>query len=88
MTTEHTPGPWFQSDEDNQIRANTEDGHTTICEMWSTDSDARLIAAAPELLQALEEVCRTELYLQDHPKKIAAQKQARAAIANAKGGAI
>ena len=58
--TKHTPSPWFPSGEDNQIRANTKEGHTTICEMWSGDADARLIASAPEMLIALQAVLDDE----------------------------
>jgi hypothetical protein len=54
----HTPGPWFMSnDGDSQIRANDPtdaSGETTICEVNGTASDARLIAAAPALLAALQ----------------------------------
>jgi hypothetical protein len=83
----HTPGAWFPSDEDNQIRANTADGHTTICEMWSTDSDARLIAAAPELLQALKALHQLITHETDLAFHVA-NVYARLVIAKAEGGAI
>jgi hypothetical protein len=46
-------------------------------------ADARLIAAAPELLEALKAVTSTEMFLPDHPQRQAAYKAARAAISKA-----
>jgi formate dehydrogenase assembly factor FdhD len=62
MNTPHTPGPWYIGDR-GESRANTRsvigaDGHK-VCTVESYPSattgkaDARLIAAAPELLAAL-----------------------------------
>jgi hypothetical protein len=51
------------------------------------EANARLIAAAPELLEALKEVARTEMFLPDHPQRFAAYKNARDAIAKATGSA-
>lgn len=87
----HTPGPWEvkattypiadTGDHDTQfdIRANgkafayVHDGDETA------EANARLIAAAPELLEALQELCSFDLLTQDKWDK------ARAAIAKATG---
>lgn len=57
----HTPGPWRLTDE-QKIRRVIQGGdpkkpHTVcIIETWTKDEDAALIAAAPELADALEAV--------------------------------
>lgn len=84
--SEHTPGPWTVS------HAKQEDGGCSIVSATGTvawhvsEDDARLIAAAPELLDALAGVlqwmpppCDAEIELQD------AVNAARAAIAKATG---
>ena len=61
---EHTPEPWEVVDhktEPCQIKSKRAD--LRICDVWCTDfphgkANARLIAAAPELLEALEEIFR------------------------------
>lgn len=55
---EHTPGPWFSAaDEVYQLHSDGRLGRQ-ICDISSESknipADARLIAAAPELLEALE----------------------------------
>ena len=59
MTDKFTPGPWVASDDG--INIDTTDGKS-IADTWAFDvgedqrkKNAALIAAAPELLQALEE---------------------------------
>lgn len=70
MTTNHTPGPWvlaevvesrFQKTEMRRVRAEKEGfDHGAVCEVYGVRdgsiaaANARLIAAAPELLEALE----------------------------------
>ena len=70
MNTKHTPGPWVLGDSDLycsslSVHCGTRQGHTTICRMVSleygigggeVEANARLIAAAPELLAVLERV--------------------------------
>src|SRR3990167_8067760 len=46
--TQHTPGPW------NVDGAEITDGKEPLALCCSTEANARLIAAAPELLEALE----------------------------------
>ncbi len=50
-------------------------------------ANASLIAAAPDLIEALRAVVATEIYLPDHPQRQAAYRNARDAIAKAEGGA-
>lgn len=101
---EHTPGPWIlkregQSGQDYVVTSQ-ETGHVVVCDGISSDfekdgpewkrcmADARLIAAAPELLEALEiaesfmsgfEGDGTHVGIEGHLQKI------RAAIARATG---
>lgn len=84
--SKHTPGPWFVSGtaEDNVLAVITDGKHgpdalfPIKCE-WS---ESYLIAAAPDLLEALEKVAKAlERYDSGHPL-IA---DANAAIAKAKG---
>ncbi len=73
MTHKHTPGPWSTDEaehdepyQDINIRA----GSRPICRVWKDDApvrdynaeqdaDAKLIAAAPDLLEALEDLLQT-----------------------------
>lgn len=99
MSTKHTPGPWFVDEESPlDVRTNgvgklmwicdAPDGYDTsnIEGMKQREANARLIAAAPDLLEALE-VVLCELEAQDihAPARIAF---AKAAIAKATGGAL
>ncbi len=57
----HTPGPWEVSKDYSQLRVNGADGeavaYTETCVGLERDqANARLIAAAPDLLDALEEL--------------------------------
>lgn len=66
MQTKHTPGPWTVPA--GQIVADTvwaRGGHLEICKLYgngrdaeTADADARLIAAAPDMLEALEKILR------------------------------
>lgn len=96
MEAKHTAGPWAghgrKGPLDIPLRAHD-------CERLEfspcfiiTDSprrreealaNARLIAAAPELLEALKAVTATEMFMPDHPQRQAAYKTARAAISKA-----
>jgi hypothetical protein len=59
MTHTHTPSPWHITDEGSQIVIQTFSDHPTgtLARIYRTDelarSNARLIAAAPSLLNAL-----------------------------------
>lgn len=76
--TQYTPGPWSINDENNYITVNDTSFNTVACFDYSrltTEApeplenalnNARLIAAAPEMLIALEAVKKNyELTLQD-----------------------
>lgn len=87
----HTPGPWHQL-ADGFIYAK--DGvRVADPAPWSPlhkarteeeiRANARLIEAAPGLLQAMQEVAATEMFLSDHPRRQAAYKACRAAIEKA-----
>jgi hypothetical protein len=102
MTTEqnksppqHTPGPWLKT-ADGYIETN----ETVICAFWDKADDnrkhwfqnhlsnARLIAAAPELLVSAENLQAAILLYADTVTALKLQQQisaARAAIAKARG---
>lgn len=75
--SEHTPGPWVVGNVGEVVA-----GGTTLADVYGDDEqadvDARLIAAAPDLLAALELLLP---YLEDCRMDI----EARAAIAKARG---
>jgi hypothetical protein len=64
MNTKHTAGPWraYESSDDGwfNIEAESDGSDVVGCEGCANEANARLIAAAPELLEALEEA---ETYL-------------------------
>jgi hypothetical protein len=88
MKKEHTPGPWKLagpttiSNADETIVIGY--AHNYKTPRVQTDANARLIAAAPELLEALKDaVCALQCSGKDWP----AETKARAAIAKATGEA-
>ncbi len=101
--SKHTPGPWRikQSDSGHWFVVSGGTGNPiaqTLRKVWRTEDEAnaRLIAAAPDLLAALEKLAQyadtCELFLREtHPGKADALGKrvscARAAIAKAKGEA-
>jgi hypothetical protein len=90
MTHTHTHGPWHITDEGSQIVIQTFSNHPTgtLARIYRTDelanSDARLIAAAPELLEALQMLMPQEPQEADSYDR-AMWEAARAAIAKATG---
>ncbi len=90
----HTPAPWIADlGEAHRVRAQQDGGQVAImmnlkgqhglAGRMSGDevaANAHLIAAAPQLLEALKAVTATEMFLPDHPQRQAAYKAARAAI--------
>jgi hypothetical protein len=57
-TTKHTPGPWrIGALESGQAAVDSASGAEVTG--WVSIPDARLIAAAPDMLEALEELCLT-----------------------------
>ena len=88
--SKHTPGPWREAYRANhRYRIIGGEKETSICEiaLWITDyeeqsANARLIAAAPDLLESLE-----ALVFRSHlpPEDEWIEKDALAAIAKAEG---
>ena len=93
MTTQHTPGPWFANDS-LQLFAETGqhiaslDSSTEGFEGGTLYANARLIAAAPDLLAALKAFDDAfSHYCEGDPDsdEVSALYQAREAIAKATG---
>jgi hypothetical protein len=90
MKTHYTPGPWHT--QGCTIYA----GKNRVAQTWDTwydglptptmEADAGLIAAAPEMLAALE-MALESLDAVDVPQEWDCRSKVRAAIAKAKGGA-
>lgn len=60
MTTKHTKGPWSVSQTGKYVRLCIPGTVLNICKMeinGDEEANARLIAAAPELLEALKALC-------------------------------
>lgn len=108
MTTKHTPGPWFAENGEGRWIVWDDAGMACICDVHtgvepdpSGATHARLIAAAPDLLAALEDmlghcrICdgkgRCYGHVPGNPGRHAPDQpcpdcgDARAAIAKAKG---
>ena len=99
MRAKHTPGPWFAVGYQVEIESETvADICTTNANLFGQGAlhddarsmaNARLIAAAPDLLAALEALVISHRALCDSPswdeQDEAEQAQARAIIAYAKG---
>lgn len=102
-TTQHTPGPWelWNHAETDQIAVGPKIGGVAVADVCIANgqgivthstidrgqANARLIAAAPELLAALEILLPIveSLVLDGEKEHFQAQEEARAAIAKAKG---
>jgi hypothetical protein len=82
----HTPGPWLA---DGASVYEERDDFSVICNFWSSslpewEDNARLIAAAPDLLEALK---MADAALRGANMNMAVmQRKIEAAIAKAKGG--
>jgi len=91
-TTKHTPGPWSASPSptsDGLYHVYKADGNFLTLEDAEHEANARLIAAAPDLLEALESLYHTANSIgEDTCDPVAfagALEDARAAIRKAKG---
>jgi hypothetical protein len=98
MTQPHIPGPWHVEQNEDGLVIHSDDG-TEICEVTGqtfdeyaeeeTEANAKLIAAAPELLDALKMAeCVIENYkdeLDEADEDVPALAEIRAAIAKATG---
>jgi hypothetical protein len=93
MSTQHTKGPWkFGSSNDDSVYKRNIGGsdgyHVAVAssrEDDEVDANARLIAAAPDLLEALQSIVDMDVAYQRGPKVEDAVEVARAAIAKATG---
>lgn len=95
QNAKHTPGPWKVIDRalngGEGVSIEAENGYTEVCKVnksyHSRTANARLIAAAPELLEALKEAENWLAEYEDGPDSglQGLLAQARAAIAKAEG---
>ncbi|PJM66442.1 hypothetical protein [Achromobacter ruhlandii] len=91
MTTKHTPGPWAVRYDYVVQAPSFDDGRLVpVAQPYGVNSDgtdlfanARLIAAAPELLEALEGLLAVSV--DTTSDELLAMMAARASIAKAKG---
>lgn len=98
MTTQHTPGPWNFYDDSNDGKTNRIEivaiGKTVARIYHSVPEEdlpnARLIAAAPDLLEALQDIVKSLVDQDDEGMIEHAQQMiiARAAIAKATGEVV
>ena len=94
--TQHTPGPWSYNRAEGGYQGHfISTGDCIICDLPDaedflavkraapqTEANARLIAAAPDMLEALR-LCERALEERDAEQETYAAKKARAAIAKA-----
>jgi hypothetical protein len=98
MTTKHTPGPWLISERvktarlDNALMVRPADHHNyeygATAIIATSEADARLVAAAPELLAALRAMLACCYDIERDIETEDAVEAARAAIAKATGKEI
>lgn len=92
----HTPGPWKVVAHPKVARVESmrsvghgANGMASVA--WLTggalnqEANARLIAAAPDLLAALKDLLAAQMYLDDDERVLEAEKLACAAISKAEG---
>jgi hypothetical protein len=106
MSGKHTPGPWTASEMGVISDKITSHGNFYVCGVINADNEEdkanmKLIAAAPDLLAALQRLLQAADEYSDHMTRFgrgasgmgaladsaSPSGQARAAIAKAKGGA-
>jgi len=100
MTSLHTPGPWTAEPPDHvDIYGNPVPVDLFTPEYWfisgpgadvhglMTAADARLIAAAPDLLAVLQDLQESAGYWSEYDVPIGIVERINAAIAQATGGA-
>jgi hypothetical protein len=85
MKTKHTPGKWVISQLDPHPVIRADNAEQTVIAWVQYARDSQILAAAPELLAALIELC-ADKYLSD-PINSDRMKNARAAIQRATGEA-
>ena len=87
MSTKHTPGPWMHDDDgliyaNGAIIADPNCESSQILDIDEREANARLIAKAPELLDALEHLLHEADY---ENLETAGKRKARALIAEIEG---
>ena len=82
MIAQHTPGPWEVDLKTATATVRTTQG-TSVARCYQGDNDARLIAACPDLLAALQELVADNLTLAENIRNIPALARAEAAISKA-----
>ncbi len=91
MSNVHTPGPWSFRGCDGGWAIDFNEDQEQVVDYVYEEADARLIAAAPKLLEALEDIANdyAERFDMDsqstNPGMKVVVENARAAIAKAKG---
>ena len=88
--SKHTPGPWQWTQHFDPTISIYKDGFGQIARLYDSSAgtgkaNARLIAAAPDLLDALQRLLNAEN--DEYLTPIGVRNLARAAIAKATGGA-
>ena len=90
MTHKHTPAPWYYDDIIDQVESFEEDGNRSLqvkidCHSDNKLANTHLIAAAPELLKALEEAINCGQNPYDKTRTEKAFDKAQQAIKKARG---
>ena len=94
----HTPGPWVVKHDEKGlpfigVKSDPWTYNGTIASVDTSEKDARLIAAAPEMLEVLQEIlepCPVKGYLgkYDHRRTYKARKKARAILDRVEGETV
>jgi len=87
--TKHTQGPWTYATHQGHTLVETVEPAKTVCNVYGNTTDAkeanaRLIAAAPEMLEALKAVTDSNI---NRPDLVPMWKKVYDAIAKAEGRA-
>ena len=99
MSAKHTPGPWTHDTSDQTVMVQVGKKILAICSIERIDSapresyefgcvsnaNARLIAAAPDLLSVVEELEESADYWSEYDVPLGIVDRLRAAIAKATG---
>lgn len=85
MNAKHTPGPWIVEEVDTLLEVCNEETLFTVARVFRHEQNARLISAAPELLEALQSAIGMLRGCQETPERVERYERARAAIAKATG---
>jgi hypothetical protein len=99
MTTQHTPGPWAHDgygnitgmENDPEIGCVGKVGVASIylrTAAYRYEANARLIAAAPDLLSVLKELQESAAYWSEYDVPLGIVERINAAVAKAEGGAV